>query len=65
MDNLIHYSKQDLLDYVREHFPKDKASSKMKRLIMSTYTGKYIIYKNEKIEVSSYSLDTLYSSLRK
>ena len=64
-EKLTQFSKQELLDYVREHFPKDKASSKIKRLIMSSYTGRYIVYKNEKIELSNYSLDTLYSNLRR
>lgn len=58
-------TKQELLDFVHEHFPLNKASCKLKRIIFSTYTGKYIIFKHEKIEISEDNINKLYSRLKR
>lgn len=60
----IKMTKQELLDFVHDNFMLDKASCKLKRIIFSTYTGKYIIFKHEKIEVSEDNLNRLYLRLK-
>lgn len=57
-------TKQEILDYIHDNFPLNKASCKMKRIVMATYTGKYIIFKYEKIKVTKKSLIDLYSRLK-
>lgn len=57
-------TKQELLDFVHDNFMLDKASYKLKRIIFSTYTGKYIIFKHEKIKVSEDNLNKLYLRLK-
>lgn len=58
-------TKQELLDFVHEHFPLNKASCKLKRIIFSTYTGKCIVFKHEKIDASDDNINKLYLRLKK
>ena len=57
-------TKQECLDFVSKNFPRDKASSKLKRIIFSTYTVKYIYFRHMPFEVSERSLKILYSVLK-
>ena len=57
-------TQQECLDFVNEHFARDKASNKLKRIIFSTYTGKYIYFKSIPFEVSKRNLEVLYLVLK-
>lgn len=57
-------TKQELLDYVSEHYGNTKSANKLKRIIFKNYSGKYIFYLDKKFEGNPKSVDELYDLIK-
>lgn len=54
-------TKQELLDYISEHYGNTKSANRLKRIVFKNYSGKYIFYGDKKFEGNSKGVDELYN----
>jgi len=54
-------TKQEILDYISEHYGNNKSANRLKRIVFKNYSGKYIFYGDKKFEGNSKDVDELYN----
>ena len=54
-------TKQEILNYISEHYGNNKSTNRLKRIVFKNYSGKYIFYGDKKFEGNSKCVDELYN----